>query len=697
MVQDQRTSPSPAPEQYSNAPPVYDFAEYEPVPPEVMAGEVVDAALEKARCGDVVEAGKWLARELRDIGLEAEDKCGLDACGLLLDFQKAVTESLGKAYDTSELEAALTEAYPGYKPRQPQPQSQQQAPAPVTTSTANTYLDAIEKSLSRGDFFVVKASGRQQVWRFSPSVATYTLLKKFDVAIEQGDEKREMIYLYDGQIWQPNGKWLLARIMNHACGDDVNKFLREEVLNRVRVEAPLTKFNQNPCLYPSEDTVLDLERGEVRPYQKDDRLTFKVPLKFDPEGDYRPFLWHLCSTLPDPETVLQAIDVTCSMLLRVPFTAIALLQGPGGNGKSVFVKVLTALTHPDRYTAIPFHEIKSSRFGLGAILGKDLWIVDEVETAANVLNILKRIATGDVIDSDVKYSGRIKGIPHALPVLDSNHTIDLGDLDRGVLRRILKFDFPYKFGDGKYDRPKDENWGEFLTRPEHLSGILRIALARCPVLYKTRQVYRRYSEEELKELHQRQQHSASTFCQDVLTTDKGEALFLTSLEFGTVYDEYLQYCKLFRVPNPLDRSPFGKYLRKKFGMSTVPQNGKRIFSGLYLKKPAYGAYLDSGLHKDYSSIQEIYRKLQEIYGNTPEIYRKSPEIYGKSPEIYGKSTGDANKIDISEAYSTLEGAELMLNVLREVMSMCEYIRACENDGRIRDITYSKYLPNAPLP
>ncbi|HPO89470.1 MAG TPA: hypothetical protein PLW12_09280, partial [Methanothrix sp.] len=582
----------------------------------------MDAAIEKARSGDVVEAGKWLARELHAIGLEPDFDAEntLNAYALLLDFQKTAAEKLGKSYDTSELEAALTEAYPDYEPGQSQPQPQQQPPVTVTATTATTptsatgsYLDTIEKSLSRGDFFLMKKAGNRVVQQFSPTLATQSILKKFDVAISADDEKRETLYLFDGQVWQPNGKWSLLRALNRIGQDDVNRFSREEVLNRLRIEAPLVKFNQNPCLYPTEDALLDLARGEVGPYQKDDYLTFKVPIKFDPAGDYRPFLWHLCSTLPDAETVLQAIDVTCSMLLRVPFTAIALLQGPGGNGKSVFVKTLIALTHPDRYTAIPFHEVKGSRFGLGAILGKDLWIIDEVETAANVLNILKRVATGDAIDSDVKYSGRVKGIPHALPVLDSNHTIDLGDLDRGVLRRILKFDFPYKFGDGKYDRPKDENWGEFLTRPEHLSGILRIALARCPVLYKTRQVHRRYSEEELKELHQRQQHSAAFFCEEVLTTDKGEALFLTSLEFNVVYTEYLEYCRLFRVPDPLDRSPLGKYIRKKFDVSTVPQNGKRIFSGLYLRRPAYGAFLDSGLRKDYSSIQEIYSKLQEIY------------------------------------------------------------------------------------
>ena len=206
-------------------------------------------------------------------------------------------------------------------------------------------------------------------------------------------------------------------------------------------------------------------------------------------------------------------------------------------------------------------------------------------------------------------------------------------------------------------------------------------------MYKTRQIYRRYSEDELKELHQRQQHSAAFFCEEVLTVDKNEALFPTSLEFNVVYTEYLEYCRLFRVPDPLDRSPLGKYIRKKFDVSTVPQNGKRIFSGLYLRRPAYGAFLDSGLRKDYSSIQEIYSKLFEIYRNMPEIYRNMPEFYRES-------TGDTDKIDISESYSTLEGAELMLNVLWEIMSMYEYIKACEKDGRIKDITYSKYLESA---
>lgn len=129
--QGQLLSPVPAPEQGNTAPPAYDFSEYEPVPLDIIVAEAIDAALEKARNGDVIEAGKWLARELREIGLEAEDKCGLDACGLLLDFQKAVAEKLGKAYGNSELEAALHEAYPDYKPAQPKPSKRGRPKKPV--------------------------------------------------------------------------------------------------------------------------------------------------------------------------------------------------------------------------------------------------------------------------------------------------------------------------------------------------------------------------------------------------------------------------------------------------------------------------------------------------------------------------------------------------------------------------------------
>ena len=47
------------------------------------------------------------------------------------------------------------------------------------------------------------------------------------------------------------------------------------------------------------------------------------------------------------------------------------------------------------------------------------------------MNFLKKISTGELLDVDVKYKGRKKGTPHALPILDCKKAFDFGDDSNG--------------------------------------------------------------------------------------------------------------------------------------------------------------------------------------------------------------------------------------------------------------------------
>ncbi len=80
----------------------------------------------------------------------------------------------------------------------------------------------------------------------------------------------------------------------------------------------------------------------------------------------------MCSSLPDPRDVLTALDICTSTFIRLPLEVIIQLIGPGGNGKGLYEKMLMKLCTIDRVTALTLTEAKASRFGPGALLGKDL-------------------------------------------------------------------------------------------------------------------------------------------------------------------------------------------------------------------------------------------------------------------------------------------------------------------------------------
>ena len=513
---------------------------------------------------------------------------------------------------------------------------------------------------ARHDFGDYDDEGKFQ---FSRATAAASIPTKTPMAMGAGGKD---IFYFDGQIYRPQGGPLIGSVLYNVCDDGVNKNQVSEVLDRIRADlqlAPVT-WNPDPCLMPLQNGVLDLRGGAFRGYQAEDRFTFQYNAKWNAEGgDWRRFIWFLCTALPDPRDVLTAIDIMTAVALRIPFDVIVQLLGGGSNGKGVFEKVLLALFTAERSTALDLEELKRSRFGAGALFDVDLWIISEVEGVKDAISALKKIATGEFTDSDTKYGGRRKGRPHAVPILDSNNAFDFGDESYGRRRRMARLDFCYTFGDGPEMRPIDRQMEESLTTPDSLAGLVQIIAARAPGLLRDRKIYNRKTTEEAAEEYRRQQYSLGYFCDECLSAKGGERE-----ETTTVYDAYLEYCKLFKVPTPASHISLGRYISKVFGVQSVgtsegsgdTRRDYRYYPGVHLAKPPQEAHADHLLnHPSYSSD------------------RYPTDIRQKG----GYEISICNYIPTDTTDKTL------IRVLEEICRIYGFISSCEDE---RDITWESY-------
>jgi hypothetical protein len=489
------------------------------------------------------------------------------------------------------------------------------------------------------------------------------------------------LWRYDCGIWQPDGEKRVINLIDAIIGDLSYERGLKETMRRVRALSDTVTFDSDPCIFPALDGVLDLRTGQVRAFQLDDYLTFQygAPLKH-PEADYRPVLWFLCSIFPDPRDVLTGIDIFTAAIIRQAFEAIIQLIGPGGNGKGIFEKIMTAICTAARTTALTLVEAKASRFGPGALLGKDLWILSEVEDVRYTINLLKKVSTGEMVDSDQKYGDRVQGRPHVLPVLDCNNAIDFGDDSWGRKRRVVKLDFPFTFDYSSDTRPKDPHLEEKLTSPAALAGLMQIIAARAPFLCKSKRIYTRKRPEEMAEEYRRQQFSLHFFCEECLstsmpTTEDGKPVDVKTgmvypdgkaprLTTDALHAEYLEYCRLFNVPVPAEKGQVGKYIKEKFAIAstvtTVEKVSARCYPGLWLSKSANLAYAE--LSQNYSNYTETTDKLQKGEG----------------------------KNGISSHLTTATTEEWPKEVIEEIGRMFDYIQSCQNP---QDISYEGYLKN----
>jgi hypothetical protein len=508
----------------------------------------------------------------------------------------------------------------------------------------------------------------------SPTKASTAIIERIPLRISSSDiSDKQKLWRYEGKIWKPDGERYVKNLIDATIGDLSYEKGLQETLRRVRAMLDTVSFDSSPYLFPAQDKIIDLRTGEVREYQPEDYVTFQYSAAFhDPAADSRPALWFLCTSLPDPRDVLTALDIVTAVFIRLPLEAIIQLIGPGGNGKGVFEKMMMALCTIDRVAVITLSEAKSSRFGPAAVLGKDLWILSEVEDVRSAINLLKKVSTGELTDSDTKYGDRIRGKPHVLPVLDCNNPIDFGDDSWGRMRRVIKLDYPYRFDNVPGTRLKDPHLEEIVTSPAALAGLLKIIAARAPFLCKSRRIYSRKRPEQMDAEYKRQQFSLKYFCEECLSTeipasDEGEVNHSkpTRLTTDALYAEYEEYCRLFNVTIPAAKGQAGKYIKEKFGLSSINTTENKVqvryYPNLWLSKSANKAYAE--LSQNYSNYTETTGKLQD----------------------------EMEKNDISSLLTTATTAEWLKDVIEEIDRMFRYILSCEEP---QEISYKNYLQNA---
>lgn len=512
----------------------------------------------------------------------------------------------------------------------------------------------------------------------SPSRIATVMTDQMDLCVSEQDiGEIPKIWRYNGRIWKPDAERVIRKTVYPVLADLAYDRGFREALHNIRARVDSVTFDSDPFLFPALDGVIDLRTGEFRDSQPDDHLTFQYGAAYNnPNADCRIFLWALCSALPDPRDVLTVLDIITAIAIRVPFEVIVLLFGRGNNGKGLLEKVIISLFTMARVTAIKLDEVKRSRFGPGALLNKDAWIVTEVESVNDAMSALKAEASGEMIDSDVKHSARVQGVPNALAVIDSNVPLNITDNTYGRKRRFLKLDWPITFGDEPGMRPIDRQLKDVkVVQPEVLSGIVRIIAARAPELVRTRKIYRRKGTEEQEDEFRRQQYSMATFfemCVSDTWTKEEYPDGPQKLKTDDLYNEYLKYCKLFNVTTPTGKVPFGRYISEKYMVDSVSTtetaaNGEtkryRYYPRLLLARSAALAYAEI--------------KMSFADNDTTDNYRSTTDLL----QIY--------KVVDSDTTDTTD--KVLLRTIREIEAMYKFISSCKDE---REITWENYLKSS---
>lgn len=260
--------------------------------------------------------------------------------------------------------------------------------------------------------------------------------------------------------------------------DDCTVSNRKEVKAYIQAKAE-SRRQSSPYLVAFLNGVLDVRTMELREWRDDDVIANVIPHNWNPdaEGDLLDGVLYKMAN-GDMATYMNLSEFIGVCMVRsaklCPFFPV--LIGVGSNGKSTYIELLKDVVGDENISGLQPKEITSHFLGTH-IVGKTANLGDDI--ASGYLDdrdcaIIKSVATGDLMFTDVKGGKGFHFQPYCTMVFSCNQFPRLADTSPGFMRRLFPVEFNAVFD--RSDPGYDPMIGEKLREEEVLEHACAIGV-----------------------------------------------------------------------------------------------------------------------------------------------------------------------------------------------------------------------------
>jgi len=270
-------------------------------------------------------------------------------------------------------------------------------------------------------------------------------------------DKHKLLYVDGVGFYKyiPQGKWQLLsdQIIHGYISDALGTFTQgnklEPIKKLMKPEVLTTQEFDRKNVVCFINGTLELDTGIFRENREDDYCSIQLPYPYLP--DAKCSLWNTFIeqvTASDPKRAENLQFIAGYVLFPdCRHEKIFVLTGEGGNGKTVYTKILTQLFGPENVSniapiglteAFELIHLRSALLNISGEIKFDLTGTEEK---------MKAIASGEQIQACYKGKDFVKFISRAKLLFCCNGQLKASDTSEGLTRRLTIIDFPCKFVD----------------------------------------------------------------------------------------------------------------------------------------------------------------------------------------------------------------------------------------------------------
>ncbi len=288
------------------------------------------------------------------------------------------------------------------------------------------------------------------------------------------DTKEILFYSKEG-VYRLGGEEIVEQTVRTQIDRNISRHDLNEILYYIQTSTYTDRadFDKDINILNVRNGLLNIETGEFLPHNPAYLSMTQLPVTYDLKATCPNIMKFLTTTL-DSAQLRVVVRLFGYLLLRsARYEKAFMLNGEGGNGKSVFIKLLVALVGKDKTSNVSLQELTTDRFASSKLYGKMLNVFADLRSdRITDSGYFKVLVSGDRIMAQRKHQEPFEFENTAKLVFSANQIPETDDKSHAYFRRWVIIPFNRTF-EGV---ARDEQLIDKLTTENELSGLLNVAL-----------------------------------------------------------------------------------------------------------------------------------------------------------------------------------------------------------------------------